>query len=203
MWLRKHQATLNLDKVTTLNISLKDRKGTWGKRNLSLEPENSTFLFNGVEDNNFAVFTTKVIYNNEARGTLKFKNDLVPEINFSFDTLNMVDWENGVPSMKICETTLEVPTHILSNHKIESIVFINTSGSHLGSRASLEEASKATHPPPRPARQAQTSSGLPVVQTSWGSGQMTESSSGNFNPKSEMLHSHIEDIKLSKYSPKT
>ena len=172
MWLRKHQASLNLDKIATLNIRLKDQKGKWGKRNLSLEPEKSTFLLNDVENDNFAVYTTKMIFNNEASGTLNFENDLVPPINFSFDTLNMVDWVNGEPSMKICETTMEVPKHILSNHKIENIEFINTSDSHLGSRASLEKAGKAPHPTPKPAGQAHTGSGQPVGETSLCSGQL-------------------------------
>ena len=115
----------------------------------------------------------------------------------------MVDWVGGEPTMKVCETTMEVPRHILSNHKIENIEFINTSDSHLGSRASLEKAGKAPHPPSKPAGQAHTSSGQPVGQTSLCSGQLAESSSGNISPKSEMLYSNLEDIKLSKNLPKS
>ena len=74
MWLREHQASLNLDKVATLNLKLKDRKGKWGKRQLSLEPEKGTFLLNDVKNDNYAVFSTKLIFNNEASGTSIFKN---------------------------------------------------------------------------------------------------------------------------------
>ena len=104
-----------------------------------------------MENDNYEVYTTKMIFNNAASGTLNFENDLVPPINFSFDTMNMVDWVDGDPSMKICETAMEVPKHLLSNHKIGNIEFINTSNSHLGSHASLGKAGKAQHPPPRPA----------------------------------------------------
>ena len=203
-WLREHQASLNLDKVATLSLRLKDRKGKWGKRQLSLEPEKGTFLLNEVENDNYAVYNTKILFNNEASGTLIFKNDLVSPINFSFDILNMVDWENGEPSMEIFETTMEVPKHLLSNQKIEHIEFMNTCDSHLGSRASKEKAGKAQHPPSQPAGLAHTSSGQPVGQTSLCSGQLAESSSGNISPKldkSEMLHSNLENIKLFKKLP--
>ena len=82
MCLRKHQASLNLDKIATLTLRLKDKKGKWGKRNLSLEPEKSTFLLNNVENDNYEVYTTKMIFNNAASGTLNLENDLVPKSIF-------------------------------------------------------------------------------------------------------------------------
>ena len=75
---------------------------------MSLEPEKSTFLLNNVENDNFEVYTTKMIFNNAASGTLNFENDLIKPINFAFDTINMVDWVDGDPSMTSCGTTMEI-----------------------------------------------------------------------------------------------
>ena len=86
-------------------------------------------------------------------------------MEFSFDILNMVDWENGKPYMDILETTMEVPRHLLSNQKVEHIEFMKTCDSHLGS-PSKKKAGNAQHPPSQPAGLANTSSGQTSI-TNW------------------------------------
>ena len=99
-WLREHHASLNLNKVSTLDLKLKDRYGKWGKRQLSLEPEKGTFLLNNDEENvSYLVYTTSLLFNNETSGQLMFQNNVISPIEFSFDILNVVDWENGKPYM--------------------------------------------------------------------------------------------------------
>ena len=120
-WLRDHQASLNLDTVTTLSIRLRDKKGKLGKRTLSLEPEKSTFLLKDGGNDNVEVYSTKMIFNNATSGTLNFENNLIKPIDFAFDTINMVEWVDGAPSMTICGTTMEIPKYLLSNHKIGTL----------------------------------------------------------------------------------
>ena len=80
-------------------------------------------------------------------------------MEFSFDILNMVDWENGKPYMDILETTMEVPRHLLYNQKVEHIEFMKTCS------RSKKKAGNAQHPPSQPTRLANTSSGQPT--TNW------------------------------------
>ena len=63
-WLRKHDASLNLKKEFTLKLNLKDKKGNWAKRELSLEPNEGRFVFNNMEEDiHYSVFTTKLLFN--------------------------------------------------------------------------------------------------------------------------------------------
>ena len=166
---------------------------------MSLEPEKSTFLLKDGGNDNVEVYSTKMIFNNAASGTLNFENNYVKPINFAFDTMNLVDWVDGHPKMTICGTTLEVPKYLLSNHRIGHIEFINGSKSNLGDSSGVEKAGNAHHPTPRPAGQLVEQSGLC-------SGQLADSS-GILNPESEMScyslgkrnlfrHYHNHDQKL-------
>ena len=91
-WLRDHQASLNLDTVATLSLRLRDKKGKLGKRTLSLELEKSTFLLKDGGNDNNEVYSTKMVFNNKASGTLNFENNLIKPIDFAFDNINLVDW---------------------------------------------------------------------------------------------------------------
>ena len=84
---------------------------------------------------------------------MHFEQDYVKPIDFSFDTINLVEWVDGAPSMTNCGTTLEVPRYLLSNHKISHIEFINGGKSNLGDSSGVEKAGNAHHPTPRPAGQ--------------------------------------------------
>ena len=142
-------------------------------------------------NDNFEVYTTKTIFNNAASGTLNFENDLIKPINFAFDTINLVDWVDGGPSMTICGTTMEIPKYLLSNHKIGNIEFINKSKSNLGSSTCVEKAGEAHHPTPRLAGQANIGSGQLVEQSGLCSGQQAENISGILLPESEKLCSSL------------
>ena len=125
-------------------------------------------------------------------------------IEFSFDILNMVDWENGKPYMDILETTMEVPRHLLSNQKVEHIEFMKTCDSHLGSR-SKKKAGHKQHPS-QPAGVTGTCSGQLVVETSRSSGQMARDTSINIHhhmDNSEIINSNLDENKLLYKLPKS
>ena len=82
-----------------MSLRLRDTKGKLGKHMLSLEPEKSTFMLQDGGNDNIEIYSTKMIFNNAASGTLHFEKNYVEPINFSFDTINLVEWVEGAPSM--------------------------------------------------------------------------------------------------------
>ena len=125
-WLKLHKASLDLDTNSSLKLRLKNKKGAVGLHRLSLEPDNSTFALKDKDDDYFETYSTNLIFNNESKGTLHFEKNQVGPINFEFDTINLVEWVKGCPTMPNRGTTLQVPRYLLLNKKIGHIEF--TSG---------------------------------------------------------------------------
>ena len=104
-------------------------------------------------DDYFEIYSTKLIFNNESSGTLHFEKDQVDPINFSFDTVNFVEWVEGSPTMPNHGTTLEVPRYLLSNKKIGHIEFFKGVKNNLNVIPEIEKAGHIKHQAPGQAGQ--------------------------------------------------